>query len=116
MQRKFHTPILIVFFILIAHLCQTALPQSAVPRQNRGPVHILGSDSFIRDWLILGMFPNSRNTLDSPNSDFHKDYLSAIGGEAGAEITVNSRVSYTNESGDRSGATCTDCSKRRFSF
>lgn len=101
MQRKFHTPILIVFFILIAHLCQTALPQSAVPRQNRAPVHILGSDSFIRDWLILGMFPNSRNTLDSPNSDFHKDYLSAIGGEAGAEITVNSRVSYTNESGTR---------------
>ena len=58
MQRKIHTPILIMSFVLIAHLSQAALPQSAIPRQNRAPVHILGSDGFIRDWLILGMFPN----------------------------------------------------------
>jgi predicted esterase len=99
MQRKAHTPIVIVSFVLIAHLCQTALSQTAAYRQSRAPVHILGSDSFIRDWLILGMFPNPRNTLDSPDSGFHKDYLGEISGEAKAEITLNSRVSYTNDKG-----------------
>jgi len=101
MRRKFHTPILIVSFVLIAHLCQAALSQSAVSRQSKAPVHILGSDGFIRDWFILGMFPNSRNTLDTADSGFHKDYLSAIGGEAKAEVTLNSQVSYTDESGTR---------------
>ncbi len=99
MRRKLHIPILFVSFVLIANLCQTALPQSAVSRQNKAPVHILGSDGFIRDWFILGMFPNSRNTLDSPDSGFHKDYLGAIGGEAKAEVALNSRVSYTDEIG-----------------
>ena len=101
MQGKFHTPNLFVSFILIAHLCQTALPQPVVSRQSKAPVHILGSDSFIRDWFVLGMFPNSRNTLDSPDSGFHKDYLGAIGSEAKAEVTLNSRVAYTDESGTR---------------
>ncbi|MHC4144840.1 MAG: carboxylesterase family protein [Planctomycetota bacterium] len=104
MRRKIHTQIVIVSLVLIAHLCQTALPLSAVSRQSKAPVHILGSDSFIRDWLILGMFPNPRNTLDSPDSGFHKDYLSALGGEAEAEITLNSRVSYTDEKGVRQAA------------
>jgi poly(3-hydroxybutyrate) depolymerase len=104
MQSKFHTPILIVFFVLIAFLCQAALSQSAVPRQSRAPVHILGSDGFIRDWLILGMFPNPRNTLDSPDSGFHKDYLGQIGGQAKAEVTLNSRVSYTDDKGTRQTA------------
>ena len=101
MQRKINTQILIVSFMLIAHLCQTALPQSAVSRQSRAPVHILGSDGFIRDWFIIGMFPNPRNTLDSPNSGFHKDYLGEIGGQVKAEVTLNSRVSYTDEKGTR---------------
>ena len=96
MQRKFQNLIVIVSFMLVIQLCQTALPQSA---GYRAPVHILGSDSFIRDWFILGMFPNPRNTLDSPKSGFHKDYLGEIGGEAKAEITLNSRVSYTDDKG-----------------
>ena len=99
MQKKIYPPVLIVFFVLIAHLCQIALPQAAVSRQSRAPVHILGSDSFIRDWLILGMFPNPRITLDSPDSGFHKNYLGEIGGEAKAEVTLNSRVSYTDDKG-----------------
>jgi poly(3-hydroxybutyrate) depolymerase len=99
MQKKIHTPILIVSFVLVAHLCQTALPQSAIYHQNRAPVHILGSDSFVRDWLILGMFPNPRITLDSPDNGFHKDYLGEIGGEAKAEVMLNSRVSYTDAKG-----------------
>ena len=101
MQRKIHSLILIVPFVLIACLCQTALSQSAVSSQSKAPVHILGSDGFIRDWLILGMFPNPKNTLDSPDSGFHKDYLGEIGGEVGAEITLNSRVSYTGANGTR---------------
>jgi len=99
MKSKFHTPILIVSFMLIAYLSQVALSQAVVSGKSRAPTHILGSDSFIRDWLILGMFPNPRNTLDSPDSGFHKDYLGEIGGEAKAEITLSSRVSYTDDRG-----------------
>jgi len=104
MQSKFYTPILIVSFLLITLFSQTALPQSAISGRSRTPVHILGSDSFIRDWLILGMFPNPKNTLDTPDSGFHKDYLGEIGGEAKAEITLNSRVSYIDDKGTRQTA------------
>jgi enterochelin esterase-like enzyme len=104
MRRTFNTQIMIVSLTLIAHLCQTALPQSIVSRQTRAPVHILGSDGFIRNWLLMGMFPNQRNKLDTPDSGYHKDYLSALGGEAKAEITLNSRVPYKDEKGVRQTA------------
>jgi poly(3-hydroxybutyrate) depolymerase len=99
MRRKFNAHIVILSLILFGNSSQTTLSQSVVSSQNRAPVHILGSDSFVRDWLILGMFPNPRIKLDSPDSGFHKDYLGEIGGEAKAEVTLNSRVSYTDDKG-----------------
>ena len=99
MRRIFNTQIVILSLILISNSSQTTLSQSVISRQNRAPVHILGSDSFIRNWLFMGMFPNPRNKLDAPDSGYHKDYLSALGGEAEAEITLNSRVPYTDENG-----------------
>ena len=104
MRRTFDTQIMVVSLVLIAHLCQTALPQSVVSRQDRAPVHILGSDGFIRNWLFMGMFPNPRNKLNAPDSGYHKDYLGALGGESKAQIALNSQVPYTDERGIRQTA------------
>ena len=101
MKREFHPQILIVSFTLICCLCLAAVAQPAVSRQYRAPVHILGSDGFMRDWLIVGMFPNPRNKLESADSGFHTDYLAELGGEATGEILLNSRISYTDERGAR---------------
>jgi len=99
MRRKFKTHIVILSLILIGNSFQTALSQSAVSRRDRAPVHILGSDSFIRNWIFMGMFPNPRNKLNAPDSGYHKDYLTSLGGEAKAEITLANRVTYTDENG-----------------
>jgi hypothetical protein len=99
MRRKFKNHIVILSLILIGISFQTTLSQPVVSRQNRAPVHILGSDSFIRNWLIIGMFPNPRNKLNAPDSGYHKDYLGSLGGEAEAKITLISRITYTDDSG-----------------
>ncbi|UCE46317.1 MAG: hypothetical protein JSW47_11920, partial [Phycisphaerales bacterium] len=101
MRRGLNAQIAIVSFILIGCLCQAAFAQSAVSRRYRAPVHILGSDGFLRDWFIVGMFPNPRNKLDAPDSGFHTDYLAELGAEAGAEIALDSQVSYTDDKGAR---------------
>jgi hypothetical protein len=47
------------------------------------------------------MFPNPRNKLEAPDGGYHKDYLGSLGGEAKAEIALNTRVPYTDEKGHR---------------
>jgi pimeloyl-ACP methyl ester carboxylesterase len=104
MRRGLNVQIAIVFVILIGSVCQAVFARSAVSRRHRAPVHILGSDGFIRDWLIVGMFPNPRNKLEASDSGYNTDYLADLGGEAKAEIAANSKVSYTAENGAQRAA------------
>ncbi len=66
---------------------------------NDGPVHMLSSDGFIRDWLILGAFPNPRNKLSTPEWGYNVDYLKSLGGEGRAKLTPETEVSFLNEAG-----------------
>ncbi len=57
-----------------------------------GPVHMLSSDGFVRDWLILGAFPNPRSKLGTPDWGYHKDYLESLGGERRARLTPETEI------------------------
>ena len=51
---------------------------------NNVPVHDLQSNSVIREWLVIGPFPNP--TMDEPMPDgsyqygYYTDFLSQVGG------------------------------------
>jgi poly(3-hydroxybutyrate) depolymerase len=63
------------------------------------PVHILGSDGFVRDWLILGAFPNPRSKQSTPEWAYHKDYLNSLGGEKQAKLLPGTEISFRDENG-----------------
>lgn len=64
-----------------------------------GPVHMLSSDGFIRDWLILGAFPNPRNKLTTPEWGYHRDCLAQLGGEKRALLSPATEVSFRTATG-----------------
>jgi enterochelin esterase-like enzyme len=91
----------IIFIILSIHLRSPLLAQS---NKLTAPVHALNSDGFIRNWLILGAFPNPMNKLSSSDGGYQKDFLESVGGETKAILTISSRIPYMNEGGTTSTA------------
>ncbi len=72
-----------------------AVPVSdAAAQPVDGPVHTLSSDGFVRDWLILGAFPNPRSKLETLDWGYHKDCLESLGGERRARLTPETEVSF----------------------
>jgi len=69
------------------------------------PVHLLSSDGFIRDWLILGAFPNAKDKISTPDWGYHRDCLESLGGEEGGIVTPNTRVSFRSATGQSGSAT-----------
>jgi len=75
--------------------------------QNSGndnqPVNNFTNGSFIRDWLILGPFPNQLSDKPLPNGSsqtgFYTDYLSSIGGEASAKLNKDLTISFKDKGG-----------------
>ncbi len=72
------------------------------------PTHTLSDDGFVRQWLVLGPFPNPE--LIEPLADgvtregFVIDYLTALGGEAAAIIERNTSVPFTTPDGQEQAA------------
>lgn len=58
------------------------------------PVHQLSSDGFVRDWLILGAFPNPRDKISAPEWGYHMDYLKSLGGEEKALLGPATQVFF----------------------
>ena len=69
----------------------------------RAPVHRFGEGGKIREWLVLGPFPNAASA--EPLADGSKrvgygtDYLRDRGGEEGAILTPESTVSFLDDAG-----------------
>jgi len=69
-------------------------------RDVEAPIHILSSDGFVRDWLILGPFPNPRDKLSSPDGGYQTDYLQSVGGEEKAELRTDTQIPFKDERGN----------------
>ena len=100
MERRNHTSkgCLVATLIILAWHAAPAV--SANPGNAQGvPIHILGSDGFLRDWLILGQFPNPKEKLTAADSGYHTDFLAPLGGEAKAQLRPDTRVAISDTPG-----------------
>ena len=93
-----------VFVVLIAPGLQFEPPLQARMRDVHAPTHILSSDGFVRNWLILGPFPNPKDKLSSSDGGYQTDYLQSLGGEAKALLTTKTLVPFKDESGNNQNA------------
>ena len=93
-----------VFAALIVFGLQIEPPLQAGLRNLHAPTHILSSDGFVRNWLILGPFPNPKDTLSTPDGGYQTDYLQSLGSEAKALLTSKTLVPFEDENGNNQNA------------
>ncbi len=99
MERRNQTAADCLFVVLAVFAWQAGTAVLIGQGVQGAPVHILGSDGFVRDWLILGPFPNPKDKLASPDGGYHTDYLQSLGGEPKALIRPDTRIPVTEETG-----------------
>jgi len=64
------------------------------------PVHIVGTNTYLRNWLICGAFPNRpiKDTTNTVNrAGYDTDFLEAAGGEAAYIPSLDDQVLYEGE-------------------
>lgn len=98
-DRTHQTSIRFVLAALIASGLWTQPLLSARSQEIDAPIHILSSDGFVHNWLILGPFPNPKDKLSSRDSGYQTDYLQSLGGEARALLTTGTQIRFEGESG-----------------
>ncbi len=88
-----------VLFLIVPGLY--CLPVLAI--ESDGPIHELADEGVIRDWLVVGPFPNPEVADALPDGSrhlgFNTDYLHSLGGEGGAEILPATQVGFKDEDG-----------------
>ena len=99
MDRTHRKSISFVLVALIASGLWTQPLFSARSQEINAPIHILSSDGFVRDWLILGSFPNPKDKLSSRDSGYQTDYLQSLGGEERVLLTTRTQIRFEDESG-----------------
>jgi hypothetical protein len=70
MERRNCVSIDCLSALLVLLAWQVGTPAWAGAGAPGVPIHVLGSDGFVRDWLILGQFPNPKEKLASPDGAY----------------------------------------------
>ena len=100
LSGKLPIPLLMVLAILG---CSTADKQESPTDDDSAPVHTLGPEGFVRNWLIAGPFPNPETAAPLPDGSsylaYYEDYLQTLGGESGAVISAGESVPYRTKDG-----------------
>jgi len=98
--------ILVFTLLFISSIFVSAGDLSLEEKENISsdmPVNILSKHTFVRNWIIVGPFPNriSDGFTDSKNeiSGFDIDYFEAIGGESAAILENDQTVIYKDTGG-----------------
>ncbi len=106
MMRHFPRRLLVTMVVggLLAVSMNAARGQAPADEQTvAAPVHALSPEGFVRQWLVLGPFPNPELIEPLPDGvtreGFDIDYLQALGGEAAATIDSRTRVAFTRPDG-----------------
>lgn len=90
----------VLFSFCIIFLGFTFAENNISPEQ---PVTEMDVEISVRQWLVAGPFPNITNA-ESPASDsfdgaYNYDYLQSVGGEEGANISLDSQISFISDAG-----------------
>jgi len=70
---------------------------------QKQPIIKMGKETSVRQWLVAGPFPNIINP-DSSGTDafdraYNYDYLQSVGSEKGVRISLDSRISFRDDTG-----------------
>jgi CubicO group peptidase (beta-lactamase class C family) len=67
------------------------------------PENTLQNHDFVRDWIVVGPFPNEpadgSSSGNHERKGFETDFLVGIGGESIAVLTENQKITFTNQEG-----------------
>ena len=90
---------LVVIIFLIFCLFKITLAQ---PQKSRYyPINNLNRNGYLRDWIIVGPFPNPLTEEPQPDGSsqlgFYKDYLHSIGGEGKAVLDTAIAIEFLDE-------------------
>jgi CubicO group peptidase (beta-lactamase class C family) len=72
---------------------------SAAAAGQGGPVTVT-PEGVLRDWVVIGPFPNPREQGTPDRKSFDTDYLAGIGGEARARLTPTTEVAIAGPAGE----------------
>lgn len=103
------------FPLFIAILVVSLLSVNALSGHSQ-PTNELTGDGLIRDWLLLGPFPNSVSDERLPDGSFrnglYQDFLKALGGEAQAILSSDTVVEFTDSEGETRNVSPANCQAR----
>lgn len=75
-----------------------------VQKTSERPVHNLSYNTYIREWLVAGPFPNPATDEELPDGSYHygfyTDFLKSIGGENKAVFEKNTSIRFTDQHGE----------------
>lgn len=102
MNTVFRLSVIWISVMLFACGCaENKLQLNQDGNQLGGPVFKLEQKGFIRNWLVVGAFPNPQVDEALPDGSYrfgyYKDYLESIGGEEEAVLKPDTSVVYTDE-------------------
>jgi predicted peptidase len=103
-SMRFSAYFITVIFIFLGFLLKSCSKAEEHQETESVPIHILSSDGFIRNWLILGMFPNPEDKLNSADGGYQTDFLQSIGGETKAILDYSTTIDYEDEGGNEGTA------------
>ncbi len=87
--------------VVVAAMC-LALAATIAAADAAAPIHRMGEDAVIREWVVIGPFPNPEAPAEADDpvrTGFAVDHLAALGGEATAELAPGVEVETTDASG-----------------
>jgi len=78
-------------------------PVGVATSSPEGPVHELSERAFVRDWIVLGPFPNREVEIALADGSSHlgysTDFLKALGGESKARLAEDIAVMFVDDDG-----------------
>ena len=80
------------------------------------PVNAVPEDGFVRDWTVIGPFPNVLSEVPLPDGSTHTgyyaNYLESLGEEASAVLTPETTIPFTDEDGSQKTASARNVQAR----
>jgi CubicO group peptidase (beta-lactamase class C family) len=99
----------IVVILILLSTCTIANSSDALSAHNseqevsKAAINPITSGGFVRNWLMVGPFPNPETEQLLPDGTnfigYGKDYLQCLGGEAKAVLSPETSVSFKDEAG-----------------
>jgi len=93
----------VVGSLVIVGMLALIPPDCFAASSTEVPVHVLSERAFVRDWIVLGPFPNREVEIayadGSSHQGYSKDFLTDLGGESKARLAEDIAVMFVDDEG-----------------